>query len=85
MNIVLHIERIVLDGVPLSPGGDVHVRHAIVTELSRLLGQRGLDAALLQGGALERSSAVSMPFNSSASASQLGGQVAGAVTRVIGA
>ncbi len=42
MNIVLHIERLVLEGVATEPGRQNALRQAVQAELVRLLGERGL-------------------------------------------
>lgn len=56
MNIRLHIERLVLDGVNIAPG-QYHVLQASVeTELIRLLTDGGLSPSLAQGAALPRMS-----------------------------
>ncbi|MGL4611892.1 MAG: hypothetical protein ACRCYY_19810 [Trueperaceae bacterium] len=52
MNIELHIERLVLDGVPLSRVQAQHMQGMLEVELSRLLSEGGLAPQLLQGGAV---------------------------------
>ena len=37
--IELHIERVVLDGVPLAPGGERSFKEALANEMTRLLGE----------------------------------------------
>ena len=57
MNINLHIERLVLDGVNIAPG-QKHLLQSIVTsELTRMLTDGGLSPSLAQGVALPRISA----------------------------
>jgi hypothetical protein len=43
MNITMHIERVVLEGLAVAPAGEPALRAAIETELARLLaaGERG--------------------------------------------
>lgn len=54
MNINLHIERLVLDGVNIAPD-QRHVLQASVTaELTRLLNHGGLAPSLVEGVALPR-------------------------------
>jgi hypothetical protein len=48
--LVLHIERLVLDGFALGPGGAARVRRALETALAAELGP-GLAPELLAGGA----------------------------------
>ena len=45
MNINVHIERLILDGLPVTSdqGGSVHA--AVETELARLLGDKGFDCS----------------------------------------
>ena len=52
MNIELHIEHLVLDGLPLAPTDGAAVQQAIQAELTRLLTESGLASALEQGGEL---------------------------------
>ena len=52
MNIELHIERLVLDGLPLGALDAVRVRAAVEAELSRLLTEGGIGSAWLAGGAV---------------------------------
>jgi hypothetical protein len=49
----VHVERLVLDGVDLAPGGKEPFRLAMRTELERLLISRGLPPSLQGGAALE--------------------------------
>jgi hypothetical protein len=78
-DIVLHIDRLVLDGIPLAPG-DSRVLHAAVErELSRLLATGALAPALLDAGAVPRVTAPSIALPSTASAAVLGQRIAAAV------
>jgi hypothetical protein len=52
VRIVLDIERLVLDGVPVTAAEADRVRAAVEGELSRLLGATPLPARLLAGGAV---------------------------------
>jgi hypothetical protein len=54
MNIRLHIERLVLEGVPLGAGGAQILRGAMETELTRLLAEGGIGKQLLAGSALAK-------------------------------
>ncbi|HZS09154.1 MAG TPA: hypothetical protein VFD58_30245 [Blastocatellia bacterium] len=51
MNIKLHIERLILDGLPLDARQSAEVRAAVEAELTRLLTAGGLKQELLAGGA----------------------------------
>jgi hypothetical protein len=50
MNVALHIERLVLDGLPVHSGQAPEVQAALETELTRLLKEQGL--AGVAGGAM---------------------------------
>lgn len=52
MNIHLHIERLILDGVLVERNQASHVQAAVEAELSRLLSAHGLAADLQGGGAV---------------------------------
>lgn len=52
MNINLHIERLVLDGISLPPGDRPLLQAAMEAELTRLLASSGLSDELHSGGAL---------------------------------
>jgi len=51
-NVRLHIERLVLDGVPLRAGQSAKLRAAVEAELTRLLSAGSLAAGLAGGGAV---------------------------------
>ncbi|MGK9169296.1 hypothetical protein KXR53_23480 [Inquilinus limosus] len=57
MRIELHIERLVLDGLPVTAAEGPRVRAAVEAELARLLAAGGLGRDLAAGGALPRLSA----------------------------
>lgn len=50
----LHIERLVLDGLPIQRSQGAVFQSALESELARLLTERGVPPALSQGGALAR-------------------------------
>ena len=54
MNINLHIERLVLDGVALERGHEPLLRAAIEAELSRLLTTDGVAPGMMSGIAVPR-------------------------------
>jgi len=84
MNIELHIERLVLDGLELAPHQNSRLQAAIETELTRLLGEGGLSGQLAQGGAHPRVGANSIQPQRGQGPGQLGNQIAGAVYGSIG-
>jgi hypothetical protein len=52
MNIVLNIERLVLDGLDLPPQQGPLLQAAVEAELTRLLAAHGLSSSLYGGGAV---------------------------------
>lgn len=73
-DISVHIERLVLDGVTLSPGQAAQLQAAVQHELIRLLQQDGVSPAL-QGGAVPALAAPSIeiaaPFQPAAAGRQI--------------
>jgi hypothetical protein len=84
MNINLHIERLVLDGIPLGPGESPLLQAAVAAELTRLLATGGLSDALQSGGALYNIRTAGVQLADDRSAARLGEQIAGAVYGGIG-
>jgi len=79
MNIQLHIERLVLDGVPLEPGGQRGLQMAVEAELTKLLADGGLNPAFLSGGAVPHMPAPAIHLGRGNNPSQVGTQIAQAV------
>ena len=52
MEIKVHIERLILEGVALPHGGPALMQAALETELARLLAEGGLSPLLTSGGVL---------------------------------
>lgn len=84
MNINLHIERLVLDGIPLSPGERPLLQAAVEAELTRLLTSGSLSDVLQSGGALYNVRTAGIQLVSNKNAARLGDQIAGAVYEGIG-
>ena len=84
MNINLHIERLILDGLPLAPAHGAQVQAAIEAELSRLLTAGGLHASLQSGVALPGVRADALQLNADSSPKQIGRQIARSVYGGIG-
>ncbi len=84
MNINLHIERLVLDGIPLGRGQRSMLQTAVESELTRLLASRGLGEALQSGGALYSMRTAGIQLANDDSPARLGEQIAGAVYGGIG-
>jgi hypothetical protein len=74
MNISLHIERLVLDGLPLRDGHGPALQAALEAELSRLLEQHGL--AELSGGAVPQLNAAAIQLSPDAPPARWGAQIA---------
>ena len=79
MNINLHIERLVLNGVSLGPGQGPRVQAAVETELSRLLAADGLGPSLASGARLPSVPGGRIKLASSNDPAHLGTEVAHAV------
>src|SRR5262249_47529579 len=83
MKINLHIERLVLDGLPIEASQSRLIQSAIETELSQLLAESGLSSELTTGGVLSQLRAGSIQLTN-ATPVRLGRQIAGAVYGGIG-
>jgi len=79
MTINLHIERIILDGLPLEAHHGPIVRAAIEAELARLLAAQGLPPALHAGGALPALRAAPIAIADAATPDAIGQQIARSV------
>ncbi len=84
MNIKLHIERLVLDGVNITSDQSHLLQASVESELTRLLTERGLSPSLAQGIAVPRLSARDMQITRTSSPTQLGHQIAQSVYGGIG-
>lgn len=84
MNINLHIERLVLDGISLDAGQRPLLQAAVEAELARLLSSGGLAPALQTGGARQRLTAPSMQLTGGGSPDTFGRQIARSVYGGIG-
>jgi hypothetical protein len=84
MNINLHIERLIIDGVPLEAGGASRLKAAVESELARLLAEGGLAPELWGGGALPSVGAGHIQAAGERDAVGLGRQIAHATYGGIG-
>ena len=84
MQIELHIERLVLDGIPVSPRDRGALQASVEMELTRLLTEGGLSTDLSGGIALPSLRAGSLSLSSDGSPAQLGARIARAVYDGIG-
>lgn len=83
MNVRLHIERLVLEGVPMPPEQRPHLQAAVEAELARLLSAGvvtgGINAKLSTGESLYSVSAGQIQLASDSGPAEIGRQIAGAV------
>lgn len=84
MNIQLHIERLVLDGLPITRSQRPLVQAAVEAELARLLAADGLSPIVVAGGVLPRVPAGDIQLTKDDDPGSLGQQIARAVYRGIG-
>jgi hypothetical protein len=79
MNIHLHIERLILDGLPLGAGQGALVQAAVEAELARLLVQGGIAPSLQAGGAVPSVRTSTIQPTAQSTPSQMGQQIAHSV------
>jgi hypothetical protein len=84
MNINLHIERLIIDGLPIEAGQGALVKAMLEAELTRLLEAHGLSAGLQAGGAMPGLQASAVELNAEKNPGQIGAQIARAVYGSIG-
>ncbi len=65
MNVKLHIDRLVIDGVALAPGGSARLQAAVEAELTRLIARDGIGREYRIGGATPALRAGSIASNAS--------------------
>ena len=84
MNVNLHIEELVLDGIDLSPLQRSRLDAAIRSELTRLITAEGISPSLQQGGWRDRLLAGNFQFSPDQSPDVMGQHIAQSVYRGIG-
>ena len=84
MRIEVHIERLVLEGLPVSGRDRDRVHAAMAAELSRLIRGQGIARALRTGGAAPSVRADDVRVEHQASPRRLGTQIARAVYSGLG-
>ena len=84
MNIRIHIERLILDGLPITHSQGPLVQAAVEAELTRLFTENGLVESFRAGGAVPSMRADAIQLTSGSNPSQIGTQIAGAVYSGIG-
>lgn len=84
MNVQLHIERLVLDGLDLGTAQPQQLQAAIESELARLLGEGGVAPALAGGTALARIAVPAIQMQRGEPVASAGARIAAAVYGGIG-
>jgi hypothetical protein len=84
VNIELHIERLILDGVQVESDRRAELQNAVEAELTRLLAGAGLRRELLTTRAVPSLGGGEIQVTTNTSAAQLGGHIAQAVHGRIG-
>lgn len=83
MNINLHIERLILDGVNIAPDQRHLLQASLTIELTKLLNQSGLAANFIEGLAIPKLTANGLQLTGN-NPTQLGRQIAQSVYGGIG-
>ena len=84
MKINLHIERLILDGLPISPDQKHLVQASVEAELSRMLSEGGLAQELASGGAVPSVGAGEIQVASGEASHGLGKKIAKSLYKGIG-
>lgn len=84
MNVRLHIDRIVLDGLDVTAADRVRLKASIESELTRLVAERGISPELARGIAVPSVPAPQIAVQPNARPAQLGAAIAGAVIGGVG-
>jgi len=84
MNVRIHIERMILEGAPLTKPEAACIQAAVESELGRLLTAGGLSPGTTAGGAFARISVPATATLSEQTPPLVGRQIAGAIYRGIG-
>jgi hypothetical protein len=84
MNINLHIDRLVLDGLPVDHHQGPLVKAAVEAELGRLLTANGLANSLVNGGATPSVPAPGIQMSSDGNPARLGRKIGRAIYGGIG-
>jgi hypothetical protein len=79
MNIDIHIERLILEGLPLGAGQGAVVQAAVEVELARLLVQSGITPSLQADGAVPSMRATAIQFTAQSTPAQMGERIAHSV------
>jgi hypothetical protein len=74
MNLHLHIERLVLEGLPFATSQPAEIEAALGSELARLFGERGPE--VVSGGAVPKLSAAPIQLSHGTGGAELGRKIA---------
>jgi hypothetical protein len=85
MKLQIHIERLVLEGLPVNGAGGHHVQGAVQAELAWLLSQAGLAHELQSGGAVPRLKTAEIAMTRDDKPTELGERIAQAIHGAIAA
>ncbi len=78
-NIQLHIDHLILDGLPIDRAQGPAIQAAVEAELSRLLTEQGFGRGLQMGGAVPSVHANGIQLSGTTNAANLGQQIAQSV------
>ena len=78
-NIHLHIDRLILDGLPIERAQAPQIQAAVEAELTRLFAENGLGAHWQTGGATPSVHADAIQLAQGSSPAQMGAQIARSV------
>ena len=84
MKIQVHIERLVLEGLPVTSRDGSRVQAAVEAELGRLFGATGVRGQLRSGGALPKLAGHPLHLEQSQQPGRLGQQIARSIHGGIG-
>lgn len=79
MNINLHIERLILDGVPFDAKNRALLQTAVETELIRLFTENNIASTWQSGGAMPDMRADAIQLTPQSTPTHLGRQIAGSI------
>lgn len=79
MNVELHIERLVLEGLPVLPAQRPALQAAVEAELTRLIAANGPSPAMQRGGAVARLAGGTMTWDAAQSPEAMGQGIAQAI------
>lgn len=84
MKLTLHIDRLVLEGLPATRQDGPRIEAAVTAELERLIGSRGISEGLRQGGAVPALRGAEMRLGGETAPRHLGKQIARSVYGSLG-